>query len=187
MCTYSGNHPRILRCDICDSVRGTRWDYYLGQSAEASSGSQQAAPARDSPTAREGAKQQGGSAGARGQRSILGFFSEADRKSAAASASQPPPQDSSAPPVGGRGMGAQVDQVNSRGAEGRSGAAGDRIAGEGSSVQWEQRGDGSWTCSQCGSSLAHESRTEHEDYHLAILLQKAESGRSKLCLTYCSP
>ncbi|BDA41352.1 probable DNA polymerase IV at N-terminal half [Coccomyxa sp. Obi] len=53
VCTYSGNHPRILRCDICDSVRGTRWDYYLGQSAEATSGSQHPVPARDSPAARE--------------------------------------------------------------------------------------------------------------------------------------
>ncbi len=175
MCTYSGNHSRILRCDICDSVRGTRWDYYLGQNAEASSGSQQAAPARDSPTAREAAKSQGGSAGARGQRSILGFFSEADRKGAAASASQPAAEVRglalNSADSGGTGL-------QSRGMDGGSGApqqGSERGVGE-SRVEWEQSIDGRWTCSRCGASMADEGRAEHEDFHLALLLQKAESG-----------
>ncbi len=73
VCTYVGNKQQILRCEVCDSVRGTAWDYYLGLNAEVSS---QQAPARE-----PGGKAAGGATPAdprpsRGQKSILGFLSD---------------------------------------------------------------------------------------------------------------
>ena len=36
VCTFSGNRAQILRCAICDAVRGTSWGYYRATQAEAS-------------------------------------------------------------------------------------------------------------------------------------------------------
>ncbi len=54
-----------------------------------------------------------------------------------------------------------------------------------SGVQWERGVDGSWRCGQCGASTVDEGRAEHEDYHLALLLQKAESGTVLAGLPCC--
>lgn len=227
VCTYSGNQPRILRCDICDSVRGTRWDYYLGQGTEACSGSQPpagaaaaaaaagegtaargsdshqersaAAVARDSPSARDSRGGKGSGAAARGQRSILGFFSEADRRDAAAAAAAVSAGERRWNPGEGRERGTEGQREPQGSKEhcsaqrqggkmvfcGSEQRGVERIAksegGEcreavGSSVGWEQSGDGRWICSACSASVAEEGRAEHEDYHLALLLQQAESG-----------
>lgn len=79
VCTYAGNKQQILRCDVCDSVRGTHWDYYLGQNAEISSGSQQAAAKEASgKSASPAAVPDPNPRLSRGQKSILGFFSDVD-------------------------------------------------------------------------------------------------------------
>ena len=41
VCTYAGNRLRILRCEVCDAVRGTAWDYFMGgQAQQEAAGSQ---------------------------------------------------------------------------------------------------------------------------------------------------
>ncbi len=32
VCTFAGNRPQVLRCAVCDSLRGTRWETYAGSS-----------------------------------------------------------------------------------------------------------------------------------------------------------
>lgn len=118
-------------------------------------------------------RSQGGASAPRGQRSILGFFSEADGKGAAASGVQQP----SGGLAGASHSGPVERRSEDRGAEsaGPAQPASCRDAAD-SSVEWERGVDGSWGCSQCGASILDEGRAEHEDYHLALLLQKAESG-----------
>ena len=36
VCTFSDNRVQILRCAMCDAVRGTSWDYYRLTGEEAS-------------------------------------------------------------------------------------------------------------------------------------------------------
>lgn len=77
VCTFDDNRPQILRCAICDAVRGTSLDYFMGHNAEVSSVAQHDAP--DS-TAKSGlrSKRAGSDGAGNKQKSILGFFAGFD-------------------------------------------------------------------------------------------------------------
>ena len=77
VCTFDDNRHQILRCAICDAVRGTSLDYFMGHNAEVSSGVQHDAP--DS-TAKAGprSKRAGSDGAGNKQKSILGFFAGFD-------------------------------------------------------------------------------------------------------------
>lgn len=77
VCTFDDNRHQILRCAICDAVRGTSLDYFMGHNAEVSSGTQQ--DPQDSVTKSGSRSRRAGSeAAGNKQKSILGFFAGSD-------------------------------------------------------------------------------------------------------------
>ena len=77
VCTFEDNRHQILRCAICDAVRGTSLDYFMGHNAEVSSGAQHDAP--DSMAKSGSRSRRAGSEGlGNKQKTILGFFAGSD-------------------------------------------------------------------------------------------------------------
>ena len=80
MCTFDDNRHQILRCAICDAVRGTSLDYFMGRNAEVSSGTQHDAP--DSmPKSSSRSRRAGLEGPGNKQKTILGFFAGSDTAS----------------------------------------------------------------------------------------------------------
>ena len=74
VCTFGDNRPQILRCSVCDAVRGTTLDYFMGHNAEVSSASASQQDAQDSAAKAGSRKRPGLDAAGNKQKSILGFF-----------------------------------------------------------------------------------------------------------------
>ena len=47
VCTFSSNRAQILRCAICDAVRGTSWEYYKITQAQSSPAERPATDTRE--------------------------------------------------------------------------------------------------------------------------------------------
>ena len=78
VCTFDDNRQQILRCAICDAVRGTSLDHFMGHHAEVSSAAQHDA-VQDSASKTGSRGRRPGSEGAGSkQKSILGFFAGPD-------------------------------------------------------------------------------------------------------------
>ena len=102
VCTFDDNRHQILRCAICDAVRGTSLDYFMGHNAEVSSGTQHDAP--DSMVKSGSRSRRAGLEGpGNKQKTILGFFAGFD----AASKSADPDKARGAPSASARQMHAQ--------------------------------------------------------------------------------
>ena len=77
VCTFDDNRHQILRCAVCDAVRGTSLDYFVGHHAEVSSGTQH--DAQDSAAKSGSRSRRAGSEGTGNkQKSIIGFFAGFD-------------------------------------------------------------------------------------------------------------
>ena len=99
VCTFDDNRHQILRCAICDAVRGTSLDYFMGHHAEVSSGTQH--EVQDSAAKQALRSRRAGSEGAGNkQKSIIGFFAGSD----AAPRGVTPDQSAAAPPASAKGV-----------------------------------------------------------------------------------
>ena len=167
MCTFAGNRLRILRCQVCDSVRGTAWDYFMGGHGQAEAAAsqhqqQEAAGSTDSaPAVSEGAP--GGAAPAH-----AGAGSAAVPVGGSASRERSGLQDGAG--SSGAGEGGQAGGEGSgHGLDGDEGAAGSSMWGAGDEP-------GSWLCRRCGETVGEAGKAEHEDYHLALQLQQDQDA-----------
>lgn len=166
VCTFAGNRLRILRCEVCDAVRGTAWDYFMGgQAQQEAAGSQHR-------------QQDAGTATNSGPAGREGATAEAAPAHAAAEAQAAPVSESTA----------SRDQVegrpedlagSSRGGEGEQEGPRHSLIEEddgapGTSM-WEGGTEqGSWVCRRCSRTVSEGDKAEHEDYHLALQLQEEQ-------------
>ena len=78
VCTFEDNRHQILRCAICDAVRGTSLEYFMGHHhAEVSSAAQHDVHETAATTGRRSRRAGADTAGNK-QKSILGFFAGSD-------------------------------------------------------------------------------------------------------------
>ena len=80
VCTFEDNRHQILRCAICDAVRGTSLEYFMGHHHAEVSSTAQHDVHETAATTTTGARSRRAGADAAGnkQKSILGFFAGGD-------------------------------------------------------------------------------------------------------------
>ncbi len=204
VCTFASNRPGVLRCALCDTLKGSRaWQPPPGVPPAAPVPSLVPAlrhsPAGYSLASHAGASHRTPSGGVKqdargGHPEARGLASRDSRACAASLAEQPggaasseerPNIEAGAPAAGGRV------------ARGGAGATGAGCADPGAGG-WERIGEGGgWRCCRCGEVVGgdagerdcgaspgldaveepgQQARMEHDDYHVALDMQRREAG-----------
>lgn len=78
VCTFEDNRHQILRCAICDAVRGTSLEYFMGHHHAEVSSTEQHDMHETATTTGARSRRGGGDTAGNKQKSILGFFAGGD-------------------------------------------------------------------------------------------------------------
>lgn len=157
LCTFAANPNHLLRCDVCDTVRGSTLQGYREPATDVAIDVRQSVPPCQSE------RYQGSNAGL-------------TRKSQ----SRKHPQHSIAKFLGSmKQSGAEADGATPNIMHSRQGEATVQQEKSVACSAWiraEFDSEVRWQCAKCKCWLQTEQKAEHEDYHLALGLQHQSSG-----------